>query len=330
MSPELSHSPSIERPTRGDAGGVVARLRAVASEALHARSHSPQSNENPEGRARRRRIVRRLLIGAGVLMVLGAAVGVPLGMGMMARSPSWWRSIDPKSSATVRAGTELENRVVDVMSQIRPSAIKAGTAIAPGNAGYQSEPWSIAIRAADANAWVNARLPKWVANQGVERAGPDGEVKTSASARPRSFAWPEQVEQVQVEFARGMIHIGARVREGAAGSGERGKTRIVSASLVPELADDGSLWMHADGIGIGSLPLPPSLVLAGTSSGKLGGIPKELRELPQTERLLRAFAGDVPLTLSPTLTLGDGRRVRVLAIKPEDGLLIVTCRTERK
>ncbi len=264
-----------------------------------------------------------------------AAVGVPLALGMMARAPSWWRTIDPRSQSTVRAGTELENQIVEIVSRVRPAA--RSTTTAP----YQSEPWTIAIRAADANAWVNARLPKWVTNRGIESGAQPSSAQpregAASKSSPRTFVWPDEIEQVQVEFARGMIHIGARVSEvteQAAGSpGKpavrvRGKPRIVSASLVPELAADGSLWMRAEGISLGSLPLPTSLLLS--SAARAESLPRQLRELPETARLLQALAGEVPLTASPTLSPGDGRRVRVLSIRPEDGLLILTCRTERK
>jgi len=245
--------------------------------------------------------------------VVFVAIGLPIAMGMMARAPSWWRSIDARSTATIRAGTDLENHVVEVMRLVRPSGKPAaGTPTGPGS--YQSEPWTIAIRAADANAWMNARLPKWVASRGPDTTPSSGPIAPGTQTKARMFAWPEQVEQVQVEFARGMIHIGARIREStpkddASSENTRSAARIVSASLVPELAADGSLWMRAEGVGVGSLPLPTSLLLSSASAGNMVALPQELRDLPETAALLRAFTGDTPLTVTPTLTLGDGHFV---------------------
>lgn len=337
MSSESLQSFPVTTSARAhDAAGLFDRLRADLSELARSRSSPPGDGGDDIARSRRRALIRRMVIAGTVGVVVSAAIGLPLTLGMMARAPSWWRSIDARSAATIRVGTDLENQVVEIMRQVRPSAKPA--AGSPTWAGvYQSEPWTIAIRAADANAWVNARLPKWVASQGPESTPSSSQIGLTAKSKPRTFAWPEQVEQVQVEFARGMIHIGARIRESKPKGGSSARTdtapsaaRIVSASLVPELAADGSLWMRAEGVGVGSLPLPTSLLLSSASAGDMIALPQELRDLPETAALLRAFTGDTPLTVTPTLTLGDGRRVRVLAIRSEDGLLILTCRTERK
>lgn len=335
-SESLQSFPATASARASEAAGLFDRLRAELSDLARSRSSPPGDEGDALAPSRRRALVRRTLILGTVGVAAFAAIGLPIAVGMMARAPSWWRSLDARSAATIRAGTDLENQVVEVMRQVRPSAgPAAGGPDRPG--AYQSEPWTIAIRAADANAWVNARLPKWVANQGPQATPSSGQITQTAKAKARTFAWPDQVEQVQVEFARGMIHIGARIRESkptSAASANKSDAkiaaRIVSASLVPELAADGSLWMRAVGVGVGSLPLPTSLLLSSASAGNMVALPQELRDLPETGALLRAFMGDTPLTVTPTLTLGDGRRVRVLAITPEDGLLILTCRTERK
>jgi len=344
MSSESLQSLPVTTSARApDAARLFDRLSAKLSDLSRSRSNQPGESGDGAARSGRRAlirptVIRRTAIGRAVILgtvgvAVSAAIGVPLTMRMMARAPSWWRSIDPRSAATIRVGTDLENQIVEIMRLVRPSA-KPAAGSPPGPGAYQSEPWTIAIRAADANAWVNARLPKWVASQGPDSATSSGQIALATKSKPRTFAWPEQVEQVQVEFARGMIHVGARIRESTSqvsrNDSSKSAARIVSASLVPELAADGSLWMRAEGVGVGSLPLPTSLLLSSASAGNMVALPRELRDLPETAALLRAFTGDTPLTVTPTLTLGDGRRVRVLAIRSEDGLLILTCRTERK
>ena len=63
---------------------------------------------------------------------------------------------------------------------------------------WRSDVWTFELSSAEVNAWLNVRLPKWLANQKDE------------------FRWPADVSDVQVEFHNDLITLGARVRASVA------------------------------------------------------------------------------------------------------------------
>jgi hypothetical protein len=145
------------------------------------------------------------------------------------------------------------------------------------------------------------------------------------------------VEELQVEFLDQRIHVGARLR-----SSDGSHRRVVTARLAPEFRDNGALWLPAERVGIGQLVVPGRWLLpdaddvealatqAASTEAPSDGQVDQLKELPQARAVLRAFAGDSPVLSNPTIKLGDGRRVRLLALDARDGRLIITCLTERK
>lgn len=117
---------------------------------------------------------------------------------------------------------------------------------------------------------------------------------------------PPGVGALQVEFQEDQVRLGAEV------SG-----RVVWAVLRPRVEPDGSIWTQPARLYAGRLPLPSSWFSA-------GGVLRERVPGP----VLAALDGRSPLTDRPVLTLGDGRRVRVLALRALEGRMEITCRTE--
>jgi hypothetical protein len=72
---------------------------------------------------------------------------------------------------------------------------------------------------------------------------------------------------------------------------------------------------------------PASWVIDGDDARR-GYVPKELRALPETTAMFKALAGEGPLRDDASIRVGDGRRVRVLAIEPRGETLRLICRTE--
>ncbi|MBK7403239.1 MAG: hypothetical protein IPJ41_01065 [Phycisphaerales bacterium] len=237
-----------------------------------------------------RRRARRWIVGLGVLVVTGACTLLLVGIALSAAAPDWWRQPDPTNPRTIQKAEDVETGVVNVIYEVRDDP---------------QAPWSVTLRAPDANAWLNTRLEQWLANADAE------------------FDWPSELESLQVEFDDGLIQVGVEVRDGD-------KSRILSATLRPSLHEDGSLWVLAETIRVGRLPIP-----AGWLADRAGAIATELAprrfvETPEVDRLLRALIGDRPLEAEPIVELGDGRRVRLLGIETSHGKLRVTCRTELK
>lgn len=241
-----------------------------------------------------------------MILVLTACVGVLVAFALARSSPRWWRTILGEDPATIALAVSFENRLVNSINDHKPKP-----PVVPGGP-WCSDPWTIPIRAVEANAWLNVRLPKWVANQQDPGGNGDG----------RGFRWPRNLSDLQVDFSDRQITIGARVR-----SGDR--HQVLTATLQPRLEGEGELWLPANWVNLGRLAIPASWVLERAKSGAAEYIPTDLRNLEQTQKLFRAFEGLEPIA-DRTLINVNGQRFRIIRILPRDGVLEVTCQTERE
>jgi uncharacterized protein YpmS len=160
------------------------------------------------------------------------------------------------------------------------------------------EPWTVAVTVQQANAWLNVKLPQWISN--------------------RSAQWPAQIEELQMHFTgEDTLALGARIQG-------HDSSRVVVATVRPSVEQDGSLWLRMDAAQAGRLDLPRNW----TVEQLRDWIPQEVSERIPTDQLLDALAAMAPMFEEPVLKLDDGRRVRLLAIRPENGRLLLTCVTE--
>ncbi len=239
---------------------------------------------------------RRLVVGGAISLVFTACVGVLIALALVRSSPRWWRTILREDPATVELARQVE---ADLARQINDHRPIPG---APGET-WKSEPWSVEINPVAANAWLNVRLPMWLANQRQE------------------FHWPRNLSDLQVDFGPKEITIGARVR-----SGDR--YQVLTATLRPRIEESGKVWMPASWVNLGRLAVPASWVLERARSGAAEYVPPTLRNLEQTQRLFRAFEGREPITDRSAFTM-SGNHVRIVGIDVRDGNLVVTCQTVR-
>ncbi len=285
---------------------------------------------------------RNAAVGAGIAVVAALSVGVAAALWLSREPPAWWRPMPLDNPETRQAAVDLENGLTTLLSRGGPKQPATTPGVrttaptepaTPSSSPRQAQPsmtttaaalaradddppqrWKMGIKASDANAWLNLRLPKWLANQ-------DG-----------SFKWPEEVKELQVDFRDQRLYVGARLVSG-------GRERVVSARLAPEFHADGSLWMPAEWVMIGKIGVPAAWLLddegeIGIADGDGGGggvqeeVPDDLRDLPQTQGVLLAFAGHRAVMTNPVIKLGDGRRVRLLSLDAKDGRLIIECQTE--
>lgn len=244
-------------------------------------------------RRARRGVVLATLALVALLSIAGLAATA-----MMKRSPSWWRQVDAADPRTIRDAQDVENGLTTLFHLERPGDADPGE---PGRA--VSEEWRFAIRAVDANAWLNTRLPAWL------------------TRREDLSAWPDEIQQIQVDFRDGRIRLGVEL-DGA------GAVRVLSADVHPELREDGSLWLPAELVRIGTLPLPAGLILRGARRQADGLVPVSIRDTADSDVLWEAFLGRAAVARSPTVRLPDGRRVRILGLRAQHGVLEVRCRTE--
>lgn len=249
--------------------------------------------------------MRRVLgwtIALGVAMSLGAGMALIAGYQMVTRAPDWWRQVDPGDPMTIRIGEAIENAIVTQLHRVERETDEAYEGSESG--AWRSREWAFAITASDANAWLNTRLPKW-----LQDSEPD-------------LDWPRAVHELQVDFDEALIRVGVLLR------GRGGERQIVSATLTPELREDGSLWMRAAWVHIGRLPVPASWVLDQGEVQTRRHLGEQAAEVSRQEALFRVFAGDLPAMEDASVRLGDGRRVRIMRLQPRRGRLEVVCRTE--
>lgn len=242
------------------------------------------------------RRARRLVVGGAVGLVFAACVGVLITLALVRSSPRWWRTILREDPATVELAVRVEQALIQNINDHRP---------VPGPTGepWKSQPWTIAIDPAGANAWLNVRLPLWLANQQKE------------------FHWPRNLSDLQVDFAPEEITVGARVR-----SGDR--YQVLTATLRPRIEAGGKVWLPASWVNLGRLAVPASWVLERARSGAAEYVPPTLRNLEQTQRLFRAFEGREAIT-DRSVFSWQGNYVRIIDIQPRDGVVEVTCQTVR-
>jgi hypothetical protein len=142
------------------------------------------------------------------------------------------------------------------------------------------------------------------------------------------FEWPESLQELQIDFRDGLILVGAKVSAAKRIEPDTRAGNYFSAAIAPQFKADGSLWMPARRVSLGRLSVPASWMLSEPEEvAAADRVPDEIADLAETKQVLAAFAGRQPAMTNPTIKLGDGRKVRVLAMTADDGKLSITCQT---
>lgn len=225
---------------------------------------------SPQVAARLVVVALLVLIGLGTLAALGAYQ-------LSLSAPAWWRTVDPADPETVALAERTEQAVASALHRKRELG----------------EPWTLAISAPQANAWMNVMLPRWLENRDVER--------------------PAWTSEVQLHFEDGLVAAGAMVADAA------GRERYVTLEAEPIVDRAGAVWLRPDGATVGRLRAP----LRWTFDEL------ERRATPETRDLVAGLTGQAPVAPEALVELGDGRIVRVVGASVRDGRLLVTCVTER-
>lgn len=228
---------------------------------------------------------RRWAAGAAVIvsLLLGAALAA---WGLTRAAPPWWEASRPPDAAL---GERVEHAAVAQLTVRRdPDPAADGPA-------FRSAPWSVSLTSEDADAWLGARLPMWLASRYPE------------------VEWPGSISRVGVRFGEGVVHVAARVVE-------NGKARVIAAELEPRLGPDGALWVRARRVTLGRLPVPVDWVV--NDAGLVPAGDEVVR------RIAAALLGQGPVVEEAVIRLEDGRRVRLVGLAAREGRLEITCVTE--
>ncbi len=243
--------------------------------------------------------VRRWLVGISLIAIAAMTI---LGIGgylLTRAAPAWWRTVEQDNPISIKSADDLQNALGSQFTAVRPTA----SDLRPDEP-WRSDVWRFGLEVDDANAWLNINLPQWIESD------------------PDLPPWPENIQAIQVAFRRGLLFVGVELNRGD------GQSQHLVASVRPEIRADGSLWVPADKIYIGRLPIPPDAVLAQAQARVEQILPEELTANGQA--LLGIFRGQAPLAEQPVIRLGDGRQVRILEIQPWKRRLIVSCQTEQR
>ncbi|RNC80292.1 MAG: hypothetical protein ED559_00300 [Phycisphaera sp.] len=251
---------------------------------------------DPKERRRLARFMRRkrAILASVMVVVLGVvSIGAAISVSLARAAPSWWVDVDKASQRNIDLSNQVQNGTLTHITADRGTLIGG------------SVEWPVMMTDEAANAWLNIGLPDWFS-------------KISGG-----MPWPESVTQIQIVFDSGTVRIGVRALT------ETG-SRIYSCAIVPELRDDGSLWMKAKTVSMGKLTLPASWVLRGADTSAASYIPEQLRGTAQAEALFEKLTGQLPLFELAEVDLSDGRVVRLTDLRVRDGTVIALCVTRNQ
>lgn len=255
------------------------------------------------------RRLRRWAIGIGLGLAAAITLGWIIVASMLKAAPPWWRQVRVQEQRTREIAQEVENALGTHLHLAREGEKKP-------DGMWRSEPWGVSIPSADANAWLNARLPRWLetVDAGVEM--------------------PRAVAEVQVEFRDGRVSIGVAGRLGGrlgggvasaveeepqeAGAEESDARRIIWASASPRIDEHGLLSLTLDRVYVGRLPISRALLAEILERVGLDGRGGPWLDLLHGEEM----------KVEPLMKLEDGRRVRITGLRAREGRLEVTCVTE--
>ena len=147
-----------------------------------------------------------------------------------------------------------------------------------------------------ANAWLAARLPMWLANQGVDQQVLDA------------------IPQVMAQVTEGRVELAAELRL-------NGTTQIIRLAYRPRPptgtpgVEGEPIHLDLDGVYAGRLPVPMDALIAQLRQ-HIGE-----RDADETAAAVRSIELDIPVD--------DGRRMTVIDVQLTDGRAVLTCRTNR-
>lgn len=156
------------------------------------------------------------------------------------------------------------------------------------------ELWALELTQEQINAWLAARLPLWLANQGVDR-------------------------QVVEAVRRAMVQIGSRQVELAAELRFQGSAQIVRLVYRPMIVENQPVRLQLHAAYLGRLRVPMHLLVERVAGGMAGAEAHEVAEVIAT---LRSIEVQSPVD--------DHRWVAAMGVELSDGRAVLTCRTVRR
>lgn len=247
-APTSTTTPPPPPPTQQPLSGLLAR----ADQALHT-------------------LFAVLLLLAALLTTLALAT-----LWRARATPPWWSTVSPTDPIAIQRAESLEIRLNNTLSNPAPPPPTTNSDIAL---------WTIDITPEEANAWINLRLPRWLAN--------------------RELPAPFEPGSLTIAFRDGKLIAGARL---PASADEH--QHIVGVTLAPRIDEQHNLIAPITAFHLGSLSLPRAIAADRLTTL----IPPEYAQDPDVTAALDALLHAKPLTHAPTLSSDNHHAVRILAI----------------
>ncbi|CAN5799692.1 hypothetical protein BH11PLA1_BH11PLA1_13440 [soil metagenome] len=239
---------------------------------------------------------RRVALVLGAFLLLGGGA-VFAALWAARQRPAWYVPVDAAAPAVRTKAQDVENGVTTLLNaaQHEPLAhVSMQPSRPPGT-------FVMRIKAADANAWLAARLRPWAEHEYGEGA------------------YPARLRSVLVNFVAGSIVIGAEIADGV---GAAAPSRFVTLRFTPEVDAQGRLWLRAASAAIGFVPVPLSM-MADRLSGGNADARAEIAALAAAVKGERAVG-------PAHFPRADGKRVVVDSIELGDGTMTLLCRTAER
>ncbi len=234
--------------------------------------------------ARPARTIRKrdIIIASLVVLVSIVSFGIVTAGWLASYKPDWWSALpDPNSAPIISTAEAVERGVTQAIDKMPDDGRE----------------WRVELAESEANAWLAAKLPKWIAHEGVD--------------------WPGGKVLAGVRFEPGRIVFGVEFQTDSGG-------RVLTASGRPHIDADGRIVIRESQLGVGRLSLPAPV--AGPQIA--GWIEQKIPERGVAEGIVDVFAHGAPVIRDPSVSMGGNRRVRLIAIEVREKRLVVTCVTK--
>lgn len=228
-------------------------------------------------RRRRRFILLALLEAVAIAIVIAALVLWRLTW----TAPDWYAPPNPSDQAIINLADTVEYRLVEEAQKIRPP---------------QADHWTLRVQESQINAWLSARLPKWIAHEG-------------------DITWPPQLGTPQIRIQPEGISIALPIDR-------NGSSRTIVARLKPAMAGE-MLVFRIDRLALGRISLPGE-PLANLFQRLTAAAPQAADD-PRIKTALDLLSRGQGV--DPNLKLQDGRRIRLINFTLGEGRIDLIVQT---
>jgi len=159
------------------------------------------------------------------------------------------------------------------------------------------ERWQVRITDEQVNAWLATRLKAWLAHS-------------------HDLTWPARLGIPQIHFTDGAVNVGVDFEDD-------GRPRYLVADVVPRVVD-GRISVVLESAAIGRLRTPGGSVRTLMETYR-DVVPDGFLDEPKVRRVVDLLTDAE--RVDSTITLADGRRVRVVELVALEGEFIVLCET---